>query len=555
MTLESVSARLWANRLKREPVGASLMGFHEHDSELDDLSDKSLDSNAAELRDIAADALAIDAGPLDAQDRITRDLIIHESEVSAEALEGRYMVTAVDTYVGPPSSLILAVNSLKATSDEESEAYAERWKKVPDFLEQALHHNLAGIEMGRPPVGVVAGHVLDGIDGYLGTAIEEDPFYKATIHDDCSEEFRSEVAAVVVEHVRPAYTRYRDAVREQVMPVARPDTEPGLCYTRDGAEVYPKLIHQYTSIEADPQELHDYGLHDATQKLPEEWAEIGERALGISDLPVLFDRLRNDPALAYGSSDEMVAHAEATVERAWAAIDGWLGARPESPCEVRAVPSSIAKDLPPAFYFTPSEDGTRPGIYFINTYEPSTRQRYMYESIHFHEAIPGHHFDRSLAMELKGLPEFRRHFPSFAQAEGWGLYAERLADEMGLYSTDMDRLGMLATDAWRAGRLVVDTGLHAMGWSRQQAIDWFAEWTPVPLPVIEQEVDRYIGMPGQALAYKSGQKEIFRLRALAEDQLGDRFDIVAFHDTVLTSGGMTLPLLAGVVEDWIQSAG
>ncbi len=206
--------------------------------------------------------------------------------------------------------------------------------------------------------------------------------------------------------------------------------------------------------------------------------------------------------------------------------------------------------MPPAYYMQPPSDGSRPGTYFLNTHKPEERDRFEYESTHFHEAIPGHHFDRSIAASLEGIPEFRRYAQVYAHTEGWGLYSERLADEMGLFSSDVDRLGLLSADAWRAGRLVVDTGMHALGWSRQDAIDWLSEWTPIGSLTIEQEIDRYIGMPGQALSYKIGQLEILDLRRQAKQHLGEDFDIKAFHDVMLTNGAMTLPMLRQrVVEE------
>ena len=191
----------------------------------------------------------------------------------------------------------------------------------------------------------------------------------------------------------------------------------------------------------------------------------------------------------------------------------------------------------------------------MNTFRPEERGRFEYESIHFHEGIPGHHFDRSLAAELEGIPAFRRYAMVFAHTEGWGLYSERLADEMGLYTSDVDRLGMITADAWRAARLVTDTGIHALGWSREKAIEFMETWTPVGRLAIEQEVDRYISMPGQALAYKMGQLEILRLRELAERRLGSAFDMRGFHDTMLVNGAMPLPMLRVAVDDWTRGVG
>ena len=216
----------------------------------------------------------------------------------------------------------------------------------------------------------------------------------------------------------------------------------------------------------------------------------------------------------------MLEHARETIARAWESVDEWFGVRPETPCEVVPVPRATAPALPPAYYMQPPIDGSRNGTYFLNTYKPAERDRFEYESIHFHEAVPGHHFDRSLASELEGIPLPRRYARVFAHTEGWGLNSERLADEMGLYSSEVDRLGMVSADAWRAGRLVTDTGMHALGWSRRQAIEFLQEWTPIGLLTIEQEVDRYIGMSGQALSYKMGQLEILRLRHEAEARFG-----------------------------------
>jgi uncharacterized protein (DUF885 family) len=250
----------------------------------------------------------------------------------------------------------------------------------------------------------------------------------------------------------------------------------------------------------------------------------------------------------------MMDHARATIDRAWGLVDDWFGARPETPCRVVPVPASLAPAMPAAYYMQPPPDRSREGTYFLNTYKPEERDRFEYESIHFHEAIPGHHFDRSLASELDGIPMFRRFTQVYAHTEGWGLYAERLADEMGLYSSDVDRLGMLAADAWRSGRLVVDTGLHALGWTRAQAIDWLLEWTPIGRLTVEQEVDRYIGMPGQALSYKIGQREIERARREVSEKLGDRFDLRAFHDEVLAHGSLPLATLRREIPGWVEAA-
>ena len=218
------------------------------------------------------------------------------------------------------------------------------------------------------------------------------------------------------------------------------------------------------------------------------------------------------------------------------------------------IPEVVAKDATIAYYLPPATGGARPGSYYLNVSEPETRTIFESESLAFHESIPGHHLQIAIAQELEGLPEFRRHTWITAFGEGWGLYTERLSDEMGLYSGDLERLGILSFDSWRAGRLVVDTGLHALGWSRQEAIDYLLANSPLAPNNIVNEVERYIGWPGQALAYKTGQQEIMRLRAEAQSALGPAFDIRAFHDVVLSSGAVTLPVLRIPVEEWMRAS-
>jgi uncharacterized protein (DUF885 family) len=266
-------------------------------------------------------------------------------------------------------------------------------------------------------------------------------------------------------------------------------------------------------------------------------------------------RLRADPEMHFKTAAEVEAKAREALGRAQASVPRWFGVQPQMPCEVRVMGMNEAPYSTIAYYRPGSADGKRPGAYMINTYLPETRPRYEAEALAFHESVPGHHLQISIAQELKGVPEFRKHQGVTAFVEGWALYTEHLADEMGLYSGDVDRLGMLSFDAWRACRLVVDTGIHAMGWSRQQAIDYMTENSCLAENNIVNEVDRYITWPGQAVAYKIGQREILSLRDEAKKKLGDRFDIQAFHDAVLSNGAVALPVLREQVEAYIARAG
>jgi uncharacterized protein (DUF885 family) len=298
-------------------------------------------------------------------------------------------------------------------------------------------------------------------------------------------------------------------------------------------------------------ELHALG-RQIVEEVRDEILEVGFRLWQTSDLSAIFDHLTNDLTLRYTSGEEMLEHARRLVATAEAEASSWFGIVPAEACTVEPVPPAEEAGMAAAYYMPGALDGSRKGTYFLNTSKPEERYRYAADVIAFHEAVPGHHFQLTIALESQDLSPARRVLFDTACAEGWGLYSERLADEMGLYTDDLARMGLFAADSWRASRLVVDTGLHALGWTRQDAVDWLVAHTPMPRMEIETEVDRYISYPGQALAYMVGRREIDRLRAEAASTLGERFDLRTFHDVVLRAGSLPLPALASTVERWVE---
>ncbi|HEX3427747.1 MAG TPA: DUF885 domain-containing protein, partial [Candidatus Limnocylindrales bacterium] len=363
--------------------------------------------------------------------------------------------------------------------------------------------------------------------------------------------FTDDLEAAVRDGIRPAFARYRAFLVDEVAPLARPDDRAGLAALPGGAEMYRRLARSHTTLELEPDAIHHVGLEE-TARIDEEIEALGSRILGSSDRPTILARLRSDPALQFATSAEVLGVAEASLGRANDAIPTWFGRLPDAPCVVVEMGAHEAKHSTIAYYREPAADGSRPGSYYINTTEPATRPRYEAEVLAFHESVPGHHLQIAIAQELEGLPTFRRLTGPTAFIEGWGLYTERLATEMGLLSGELDQFGVLSFDAWRACRLVVDTGLHAMGWGREQAIRFMVEHTALAENNIANEVDRYLAMPGQALAYKLGQLEIVRLREASRSRLGRRFDIRSFHDAVLGQGALGLPTLEQVIEEWIE---
>ena len=300
-----------------------------------------------------------------------------------------------------------------------------------------------------------------------------------------------------------------------------------------------------------PEELHEIGLREVA-RINGEMQELGRRLFGLEKREEFLDRLRRDTSLYFASRDEVEQKATAALSRANSAVAKWFGRLPTVKCEVVRMSDHEEKNSTIAYYRPPAADGSRPGRYYVNTSAPETRPRYEAEVLAYHESVPGHHLQIGIAQELNYLPDFRRHSGVTAFVEGWGLYAERLADEMGLYSADLDRVGVLSYDAWRACRLVVDTGMHAKNWTRQAAIDYMEKNTALARNNIVNEVDRYIAWPGQALAYKVGQLEILRLREECKRQTGNQFDIREFHDILLRNGAVPLEVLRQIIAQYIH---
>lgn len=552
--LARLAQEFWDLTLSHSPINATLLGDRRFDDQIDDLSDESAAALVARLTEIIGQAERIKPSSLNNQDAITRSMLISEARNQVTLVETGVLFAPCDPMLGPVVGLLLTIGQIAASTPEQAEALYVRYRKVPRYFDQALTRHHSEIAVGRTPIRVNVERVLNQIDSYLSSPLETDPFANLAGPEDWSgyHEWRERLKALAGETIRPAFANYREGAAG-LLTDARDEDHAGLLHLPGGDEIYERLIGVFTSLPLTARELHDVGITEAQGNLASEFVEIGGRAFGEGSLAGVLARLRTDPSLRYSTADEIVADAKGLVDTAWQAAPDWFNLRPTRNCSVVEVPASLAKDAPPAYYLPPAMDGSRPGTYFINTHEPQERVRYDAESVAFHEANPGHHFQITLAQELEGLPPFRQNALTTAYVEGWGLYAERLAQEMALYTSDIGLLGMVSAEAWRAGRLVVDTGLHAFGWTRDQAVSFFQEWSAIDQPTIETEVDRYMGVPGQALAYKVGQREILRLRAEAQQQLGDRFDIKGFHDAVLGSGPVTLPLLGELVASWIES--
>jgi uncharacterized protein (DUF885 family) len=544
---DELAAELLSSVLDADPLSGSLYGFPGYDELLPDFSGEAESENARRLASIAERAEAAADDGLNETELQTLDFVRCLGRGIADAAAVPVVeFTISDTFASPVGAVLNSLPKVQLDTEERKEGYLARLRGLPGMLATVAQRHAEGARAGRTPVARLVESAIAQLD-----LIIEDPTVGAMARTDSGEAFSQAVAVAIDEYARPALADYRDALRTAVLPSARDDEHPGICYLPDGESMYRAMARQHTSMEFSPDELHAMG-HETVGEVRLEIMETGSRLFGTTDVHEIFDRLSHDTSLRYQSREEMLEHARRVVAAAEAEAPKWFATVPDVPCTVAAVPESEEVGMAAAYYMPGAIDGSRSGTYYLNTSQPEKRHRYVAEDIAFHEAVPGHHFQLTIAMESKDLAPARQVLYDTACAEGWGLYSERLADEMGLYTDDLARMGLFTADSWRASRLVVDTGLHALGWSRQEAIDWMAAHTPLPRLEIEAEIDRYISFPGQALAYMVGRREIVRLRTAAAESLGPRFDLKEFHDLVLRVGILPLPALARTVERWVQ---
>jgi uncharacterized protein (DUF885 family) len=551
--LARICDEYWQGTLKAGPTTATSLGDHRYDAMLEDISPTGSELERQRLEGILAQVRTVDERDLSSAERITRSALLLELQNGLDGIACHFEDWVVDPLGGPQVGFMNLPDITAIRTPQHAADYVRRCRAMGPYLGQHIANLQRGLAAGRVAAHDQVRTVLEELDALLAQPIEKWALLRPleTKHVDwpaaVGATFSRDLTAAVRQVVKPAFARYRDFLGGKIMPVARPQDRAGLSFLPGGAEDYRRQIHIQTSLDLTPEALHQLGLEQVAI-FRRELSELGLRALGTGDVAAIQRRLRGDTAMHFRTAAEVEAKASEALARARAAIPAWFGILPRTPCEVKVMGLYEAPNSTIAYYRQPAPDGSRPGYYMINTYKPETRPRYEAEALAFHEAIPGHHLQIAIAQELTGVPEFRKHQGTTAFVEGWALYTERLADEMGLYSGDLDRIGMLSYDAWRACRLVVDIGLHAMGWSRQQAIDYMVENSVLAENNIVNEVDRYLTWPGQALAYKVGQLEILKLRDEGKRRLGARFDIKGFHDAVLRNGAVALPVLREQIE-------
>jgi uncharacterized protein (DUF885 family) len=557
--LAALADEAWDTAIAASPLYATMLGDHRFDDRLPPIEPGEQAAVLLSLSDRLETARSLaDRAWDDPADTVTAEALVDFLAIEVGLREAATDRWTADPLDGPQIGLVAIPSFQAVETPEQGRALAARYAAMGPWMDRHTANVRAGLADGRvSPVSPVR-KVVDQLDDLLGRPDAAWPLLEPLAIDrpGWSEaeraRFADELTGSLRDGIRPAFARYRALLVDEVLPAARSDERPGLMHVPGGDRAYGLLTRAHTSLEVDPAEVHRLGLAEVA-RIDTELEALAGRVLGTSDRAAAIKRLRTDPALYFSTADEVADVARRSLARAVEAIPAAFGRLPKAPCDVVEVPSHEAEHTTIAYYRSPAADGSRPGQYYINTLRPETRPRYEAEALAFHESVPGHHLQIAIAQEVEGLPAFRRFGGTNAYIEGWGLYTERLSDEMGLYSGDLDRIGILSFDGWRACRLVVDTGLHALGWSRARAIDFMVEHTALAPSNIANEVDRYITMPGQALAYKLGQLELLRLRATARERLGPAFDIRGFHDAVLGDGALPLGALGGVIERWIAT--
>jgi uncharacterized protein (DUF885 family) len=430
-------------------------------------------------------------------------------------------------------------------SEEARQDALARFGALPQYVDTEIANLRDGIRQGYTAPKNIVRIVIDQMKTLTTGPITDSPFDSPSVRDK-NPAFKTQYDTLVKDRINPAFVKYREFLEREYLPAARDAI--AVSAIPDGAACYDASVRYHSSLPIAAKDVHAAGLQQV-EAIEAEMKTIAARSFQTSDVPKLLQRVRTDPRYTFKTRDALIAYSQAALGRAKAAVPQWFGLLPKADVIIEPYPKFREKSGPNE-YNPPAEDGSRPGVFFINAYQPEKHSRVEDESTAFHETVPGHHLQGAIALERKGIHPIGRYLANSGYAEGWALYAERLADEMKLFSSDLDRLGMLSSQSLRAARLVVDSGLHTMGWTRQQAIDYMLAHTAEGARDAASEVDRYIIYPGQATAYMLGMLEIRKARNEAEQTMGAKFDIKAFHDRVLEDGGVPLTFLTAKVKRW-----
>jgi uncharacterized protein (DUF885 family) len=553
--LAAVFHDFWEFNLETSPEFASIIGDKRYNDKISDLSVKAFHENLAREEKYMMRLGAIDPTEFTDQEKVSREMLIRQITTDLEAEQFKEWELPVNQMGGIYSDYPQLVEQLSFVTVKDYDDWIARLRAIPNAFDQVTTNMSIGMDDHRVPPKFVLEKALDNVKKLASQKPEESPLSKplkkfpASIPAAEQERIKQEMLSVIGKQVLPAYMRFSRFMEVSYIPAGR--TEPGISAMPDGAKYYQFLVRRTTTTDLPADQIHQIGLDETKRNETEELA-IAQK-LGFKDLAAFRASLKTNTKLHPASGEALLQAYRGFLTPMQAKLPTLFGVLPKAPFEVAAVPDYLEKTSASAYYEPATPDGSRPGRLRINTWNALERNLFEVESTAYHEGIPGHHMQIAISQEQIGVPEFRKYGFYTAFVEGWALYAERLGKDIGLYQDPYSDYGRLEGDQERAIRLVVDTGVHAMHWTRQQMVDFFHDHSSIAEPEVQAEVDRYIAWPSQALAYKIGQLKILELRDRAKKALGDKFDIRGFHDQVIDAGAMPLDLLDERINAWIAS--
>lgn len=553
-TLNDLLNEQWEYRLRTSPLFASFLGDKRWNDKLDDFSQEAIDKDLQETQKFLTRFEAIDASGFPAQEVLNKTLMVRDLQLQIDGARFKPWEMPVDQQNGVQVWLPDLVNVLSFQSVKDYEDYVSRLRQIPLLLDQTIVQMRKGMKDKLMPPRFLLEKVLDQCNVLASQEPEKSPFARPflalpqNISESDQKRLRESGLAAVKESVLPAYVRFTTFVRDECVPKGR--IEPSISSLPNGAARYRYEIRRMTTTNLTPEQIHEIGLKQVDEIEAEMLALA--RKLGFKDLASLNDHIKNERRFYAASGQQLLDLYTNYVQEMEPELPKLFGRLPKNKLTVIPMEASRSKNAVPADYTDGTADGSRPGHINVNEWDPEHRLLLNVESIAYHEGIPGHHLQLSLAQELPDQPSFRKYEDYTAFVEGWALYSERLGKEVGRYQDPYSDYGRLENEMWRAIRLVIDTGVHEKEWSRDQMVAYFHRYTAMDEPNVQSEVDRYIAWPGQALAYKLGQLEILKLRQYAKDQLGDKFNLRTFHDELLGGGALPLDVLDKRMREWVD---
>ena len=553
--LNAVFADYWEDTLKHSPEFASTIGDKRYNDQISDYSVKAVNDGLEREENFLMRLAAIDPAGLTDQEKISRELLLRHFAEDAEAADFKEWEMPVNQMGGVHTTYPQLVAQLSFTTLKDYDDWIARLHAIPKAFDQVAANMSIGMDDHRVPPKYLLAKALEQVKSLASQKPEDSPLalplksFPATIKTAEQERIKAEMLDAITKEVLPAYLRFARFLEVSYIPAGR--AEPGISSLPDGAKYYQFLIRRTTTTDLTAEQIHQIGL-DEVKRDEAEMLVIASK-LGFADMKSFRASLKTNPKLHPASREALLGAYRSYLTPMQAKLPQLFGRLPKAPFEVAAVPDFLEKTSAPAYYEAGTPDGSRPGRLRIDTFNATDRNLYAVEAIAYHEGIPGHHLQISIAQELDDVPTFRKFGSYTAYSEGWGLYSERLGKDVGFYQDPYSDYGRLEADIWRAIRLVVDTGVHSQHWTREQMVQYFIDHSAIDETSIQAEVDRYIAWPSQALAYKIGQLKILELRDRAKAALGDKFDLRAFHDQVLDAGALPLDVLSDRMDGWIAS--